>query len=148
SSRTHRDELHAGLAPYSDTCWPLANELSMTAGIRKLTALALITPALWRRVADGEVVWGSAERLARLWHVIRDAAPIPLEDSAHEGLYTLMDAWSVDTTAPDVDPLAIAERAAHAWGRGLPMLKGLTAEELSPVYADAIRTRDSSFSAA
>ncbi len=137
SGRSHRQEMLEGLAPYSDTCWPLANELSMCSGARKLTGLAIVLPTVWRRVLDGEVVWGSEPRLRRLWDVVRDAAPESLDPDCSVGIDQLMTSWSIDrrVECPDLDE--VAHRAARAWGQGLPMLRGLTTERLRSIYGDA-----------
>lgn len=137
SGRTHRDEMHEGLTPFSDKCWPLANELSMAAGCRKLTALAVVAPVLWRRVTAGGTCWGSATRLARIWLAVRSVVPELDEDPA-QGFVGLMDDWGIGRTItrPDADDLA--RDTAKAWALGLPMLNGVTQEELRSVFDEAL----------
>lgn len=137
SSRSQDDDLHEGLAPFSDKCWPLANELSSATGVRKLTAMAALTPELWRRVLDGKACWGSAERLVHLWVTVRDSVPGLLADPA-AAMEHLMDDWQVDRRVPRPDVDVLAGSTARAWAHGLPMLRGVTHEELRSVYDGAL----------
>jgi hypothetical protein len=129
--------MHEGLAPFSDKCWPLANELSMAAGCRKLTALAVVAPVLWRRVSAGGACWGSATRLARIWSAVRSVRPELDEDPA-VGFVGLLDAWGIDRTISRPDADILAQDTAKAWALGLPMLHGVTPEELRSVFDEAL----------
>jgi hypothetical protein len=67
------------------------------------------------------------------------AEAVPGPDPA-SGLSALISQWDIDTRtdAPATSADALAGRAAQAWGRGLPMLKGLAMQEISAIYADTL----------
>lgn len=142
SGRTHGADLVEDRALYIDKCWPLANELSTGLGIRKVQAIAIVLPALWRAIEAGTTAAGSARRLARLWDVVRAAAPVDLPTDAGTGLDRLVADWRIATTGlrPDeelVDRLAAG--AVRAWGAGLPMLRGLDHAGVAALYRDGLR---------
>lgn len=145
SNRTHQDTMLAGLVPFADKSWPLANELSTRGGIRKLTALALVVPSLWRRIAVDGGAWGSPARLQRWWEVVGHHAPEPLPTVPADGLEALMDLWGIRRPTVPLDPTVVASATAEAWGRGLPMLRGLTEADLCWIYEDALRGRAHGF---
>lgn len=141
SGNSHSVDLIADRDPCCDVCWPLANEISMLTGLRKLTALAAITPVVWRRVLDGDGRLGSARRLRRVWSaVVSGASAAPSVAPPDVGLTALLERWGIEPMVRgDVPtPEAAARRAAKAWGNGLPMLRGLSVEEITAVYADAL----------
>jgi NADP-dependent alcohol dehydrogenase len=149
SGASHAQEVVADRDQYSDIPWPLANELSMAAGTRKLTALAAVTPQVWRRITAGDERLGSARRLARLWALLRRSTRADLGPEPAAGLAALVDHWRIDREvgASFVDAGPLARDAAHAWGRGLPMLKGLSVEEVRAIYAEALTLRTDDLSA-
>ncbi|WP_213456295.1 daptide-type RiPP biosynthesis dehydogenase [Rhizomonospora bruguierae] len=147
SAESHSDAVLAGRDPFCDITWPLANELSMAAGSRKLTALAAITPPVWRRISAGDRRLGCARRLAGLWAVLRAASAGAVADDPASGLRALMDRWRISRALPaspnrTVDPgdtaTRLADSAVHAWGAGLPMLRGLSVTETSELYSEAL----------
>jgi Iron-containing alcohol dehydrogenase len=145
SGASHTDDVVGGRDQYRDVSWPLANELSTATGTRKLPALAVVAPAVWRRVSAGDERLGSAPRLARLWDLMRDAARREVGVVPADGLAALVDHWGIERGSgwSRADPDALADAAAHAWGRGLPMLRGLSVAEVASLYTDAItRTAD------
>jgi len=145
SGASHSEAVLTGRDRYCDISWPLAHELSSATGNRKLTALAALTPAVWQRISAGDQRLGSARRLDRLWVTIRLAARADLGPVPTDGLIALTAHWGIDTlmetSATSAD--ALAGRADQTWGRGLPMLKGLTRPEISAIYADALRPHTS-----
>lgn len=139
SGATHDQDLIGRRDQYCDVSWPLANELSMAVGGRKLLALAAVAPAVWRRVAAGDARLGSARRLDQLWQLLRRTSRRELNPAPAEGLAELVRHWGIagPVGAPrDADSLARA--AAQAWGRGLPMLKGLSVPEITSLYVEAL----------
>lgn len=141
SGRTHHDDVIDGLDPFSDKCWPLANELSSAAGVRKLTAMALLLPELWRRILTGADSWGSPERLARLWSIVSREVPA-LNPSPLPGLTDLMDDWSIARRVPPPDVWTLARSTGVAWAHGLPMLHAVSQDELHSVYASSLLSPD------
>lgn len=144
SGASHTDEVVTGRDAYCDIAWPLANELSMATDSRKLTALAVVTPVVWRRMSAGDEQFGSARRLGRLWDLLRDAARAGLGPVPAAGLGTLIDHWGIDRglDAARADADALAGHAVQAWGRGLPMLRRLSVAEIASVYTDALAATD------
>lgn len=140
SNLSHSSLLQAGLESFSDRTWPLANELSTAARVRKLTALALVAPAVWRRTEQAGSAWGAAHRLERVWAVIRSSATTEMPPEAPRGLVQLMDLWQVDRSIGPVDWDDIAHATARAWSHGLPMLRGISEDELRVTYALAADT--------
>jgi alcohol dehydrogenase YqhD (iron-dependent ADH family) len=153
SGRTHDEALVAGRPRWLDVSWPLANELSTVLGLRKVEALASLLGPLWSRVLRGDAVGrriGDADRLRRLWRVVHTQAPAGLPDDPVTGLATLLADWGIDAAAaaraagavthPGGPAVAdhVSERAARAWGDGLPMLRGLDRTALGEVCAEAL----------
>jgi NADP-dependent alcohol dehydrogenase len=120
----------AGRDPFAARGWYIANELAWVTGVRKMTAVAAILPALWQAIVDGDQRLGTADRLRRLWR--RVAANRPLSTDPVAGLTALLDSWRIDRRIyATPDQLAeAARRAVHCWGAGLPMLAGLRAADV------------------
>lgn len=147
SGESHSDAVLAGREPFCDATWPLANELSMAMGSRKLTALAAVTPPVWQRISAGDRRLGCARRLTALWTVLRAASAEAVPADPASGLRALMDRWRINRVLPPdpdraMDPgdlaARLAEGASHAWGAGLPMLRGLSVTETSELYSEAL----------
>ncbi|WP_433438834.1 daptide-type RiPP biosynthesis dehydogenase [Nonomuraea sp. CA-141351] len=140
SGLTHNEILHVGRPAYANKGWMIANELSTGLGTRKMSAIAVVMPELWRRIAGGDDRLGSARRLARLWTRLRAAAPAELPAHPWQGIITVIDAWGVnrslraDTATLD----AIAGRTVRAWGTGLPMLGALTRDDINDFLTCAV----------
>jgi len=143
SGLSHAGWLHRGRDPYSVKGWLIANELSSALGIRKMTAVATLLPALWAAVAGGESRLGSARRLARIWARLRAAGPpelaaLPVDPGP--GVAALIDHWLIGResgAAPElIDQVAL--RVVRAWGSGLPMLGGLAAADVGRLLAAAL----------
>ncbi|MEQ4724130.1 daptide-type RiPP biosynthesis dehydogenase [Nonomuraea sp. B19D2] len=141
SGLTHSETLHVGRPVFVNKGWMIANELSTGLGTRKMSAIAVVMPELWRRIAAGDDRLGSARRLARLWAGLRAAAPAGLPASPGEGIAALIDGWGVDRSlSADADTVdAIAGRTVRAWGMGLPMLGALTRDDISDFLTCAVR---------
>jgi hypothetical protein len=143
SGLTHGALLHRGRDPFAVRGWPVANELSVVAGVRKMTAVAAVLPPLWRAITDGAIGWGSADRLRRIW--IRIAATdsgLPPDPS--DGLATLLSSWRIRRHV-DLSPAQVqecAERVVHGWGGGLPMLGRLGRRDVAAVLRRALTTAD------
>ncbi|WP_030662750.1 daptide-type RiPP biosynthesis dehydogenase, partial [Streptomyces rimosus] len=142
SGHTHAEWLHFGRDAYAVKGWLIANELSTTAGVRKMTAVAALLPHLWRSIAEGDARWGSARRLHRLWGRLRGIGPRPLPADPALGIAALLESWRIERRiglgAEHLD--ALARRTVHAWGAGLPMLGGLTEDEVRGLLARASGT--------
>ncbi len=130
--------------PYAVKGWLLANELSATLGIRKMTAVAALFPHLWRAVSDGDARLGSAERLTRIWSRLRTCGQRAMPQEPATGIAALIDEWRVDrrivATPEQLD--SVARRTTRAWGAGLPMLGGLTTGDIRELLARATDTRE------
>ncbi|GAA3800608.1 hypothetical protein GCM10022403_038620 [Streptomyces coacervatus] len=140
SGLSHSAWLHHGRDPYAVKGWLIANELSWSLGVRKMTAVAALLPPLWQAIAEGESRLGSAERLRRIWARLRTAGPTPLPGDPAEGVRALVSAWRIEhrLTADAARLDDVAERTVRAWGAGLPMLGGLTAMDVRRLLADAV----------
>ncbi|MFI7638094.1 daptide-type RiPP biosynthesis dehydogenase [Nonomuraea sp. NPDC049400] len=140
SGLAHNEFMHFGRPSFVNKGWLIANELSTGLGARKMAAVALVMPELWRRVAKGDGRLGSARRLGRLWTRIRAAAPAGLPADPGQGIAALIDAWGVDRSlradraALDV----IAGRIVRSWGTGLPMLGALTRDDIDDFLTRAV----------
>lgn len=155
SGRTHDDALVAGRPRWLDVSWPLANELSTALGLRKVEAFASLLGPLWSRTLSRDAVGrriGDADRLRRLWQLVRAQAPAELPGDPVAGLARLMADWGIDAGAAaradrwSGDPLSeraerIADRATRAWGNGLPMLRGLDRAALAQLCEAALSPR-------
>ncbi|GAA2250691.1 MULTISPECIES: daptide-type RiPP biosynthesis dehydogenase [Kitasatospora] len=142
SALTQCDWLQLDREPFALRGWYIANELSTSLGVRKMTAVAALLPSLFRRIAAGDRRLGSAERLERLWRGLRPAAPRPLPADPSAGIAALLEHWGVERrlTAHPADLGAIAQRTVRAWGAGLPALGELTLGDVRAVLGDAVAT--------
>ncbi|MFI6095673.1 daptide-type RiPP biosynthesis dehydogenase [Lentzea sp. NPDC051213] len=130
SAATHTGWALVGRSTYGAKHWYLANELSTVAGVRKMVATAHVLPAVWTRIMAGDHRFGSRERLAVAWSWIADSAPV-------SGLHALLRRWDLEhellTTSGQ--RAEAAQRAERSWGGRLPMLAGLSADDVEEVYA-------------
>ncbi|MFC5827806.1 daptide-type RiPP biosynthesis dehydogenase [Nonomuraea insulae] len=142
SGLTHQEWIHLGRAAFANKGWLIANEVSVALGVRKMRAVAALLPPLWEAIAGGEERLGSARKLARLWSVLRAVDPDGLPGDPAGGMAALIDSWLVERRlSAGEDTLdAIASRIVRAWGAGLPMLGGLTKDEVRRLLAQVVRT--------
>ncbi|MET7337418.1 daptide-type RiPP biosynthesis dehydogenase [Nonomuraea sp. NPDC005650] len=142
SGLTHQEWVHLGRTAWGNKGWLIANEVSVALGVRKMRAIAAVLPPLWRAIAGGDERLGSARRLARLWSSIRAVDPAGLPGDPAGGVAALIDSWRVERrlTADDGALDAIAGRIVRAWGAGLPMLGGLTKNEVRELLTAVLRT--------
>lgn len=140
SAYTHAGWALAGRAPFGWKLWYLANELSAAYGIRKMEAIACLLPHYWRRIAAGDVRFGSRPRLLAAWDAISGALAGPVSRHPAEGVRELLARWAVGAApASDDDAVdALAARAHRAWGGGLPMLAPLRRADVRELYRDAL----------
>ncbi|MGJ0119675.1 daptide-type RiPP biosynthesis dehydogenase [Williamsia sp. MIQD14] len=125
--------------PFANKGWYLSNELSTMFSARKIAAFAAVIPPWWRRVADGDRRWGSAQRLARLWAEIGSVRAVDADPV--QGFRALVDDWGI-TTMPPIsgdDASRAARQCLDAWGRGLPALGTLDHSDIEGVMADLRR---------
>lgn len=130
--------INTGRSPYAVKTWAVANELSTALGLAKMRAIAAVWPVVWQRALDGDLRFGSAARVHRLWTRLRRQHPWLAPDPA-DGLLRLMHRWQVDRTvrlAPDLRR-EIALRSVRAWGAGLPTLNGLSADDVAALLTEA-----------
>ena len=127
SAESHTWHFHDGRDPYAVKGWLIANELSTVLGLRKMTAVAALLPALWQAIDQGEERLGSRRRLRRRWAVLRTGRGRSLPAGPAAGVAALVDSWGIGRrVVADTDTTeAIAHRTVRAWGAGLPMLGGL-----------------------
>lgn len=138
SGESQIGRINLGRSPYSVKGWPIANELSTTLGLAKMRAVAAVWPVLWQRVRGGDDRLGDSGRIDRLWTVLRRQAP-RLDPEPALGLRGLMDDWGIDrevrATSAQID--STVTRTMRAWGAGLPMLGGLSADDLRSLLTEA-----------
>ncbi|WP_051865955.1 daptide-type RiPP biosynthesis dehydogenase [Streptomyces griseus] len=141
SGVSHSQWFNLGRDPCACKGWYLANELSTGLGLRKMTAAAAVLPPLWQRVVEGDVRWGSAPRLRRLWEAVAQVHRPALPTDPVEGVVGLLDAWGIerdiDATTERTD--RIARSTMRAWGDGLPTLGALALADVRRVMAEAVR---------
>ncbi|MBW1596581.1 daptide-type RiPP biosynthesis dehydogenase [Streptomyces sp. JJ38] len=141
SGLTHGPWAAVGRERYGAKGWFLANELSWTLGVRKMTAVAALLPPLWRAVTeDPGAAWGSARRLARVWETVRAAGSPRWPADPADGVAALIDAWGIGRRLT-ADPARIDDvvrRTQRAWGAGLPMLRGVPAGSVRRVLSAAV----------
>jgi NADP-dependent alcohol dehydrogenase len=96
---------------------------------------------LWRRIAEGDVRWGSAPRLRRLWQAVTSVHLPALPADPVEGIESLLDTWlierGIDASAERTE--LIARSTLRAWGDGLPTLGALTLADIRRVMDQAVR---------
>lgn len=138
SAESQLGHINVGRNPYAVKCWAIANELSTVLGVAKMRAVCALWPAVWRRALDGDVRFGSADRIDRLWRRLRHQVPW-LAPEPEDGLRRLMQRWRTDRTLPLTPPLRreIALRSVRAWGAGLPTLAKLSADDITALLAEA-----------
>lgn len=149
SAATQRTWALAGRQTYAAKHWYLANELSWVTGARKIPATAAVLPTLWGRIADGDVSWGSRERLAEAWGWVREALP-DLPEAAGDGIRALLGRWGVmPMPAPTSDDLDdTVERILMSWAAPYPALgriersalRGILTESFASTRAPSIRS--------
>jgi NADP-dependent alcohol dehydrogenase len=141
SGVSHGPWFNQGRDPCACKGWYLANELSTGLGLRKMTAAAAVLPPLWRRIAEGDVRWGSAPRLRRLWQAVTSVHLPALPADPVEGIESLLDTWlierGIDASAERTE--LIARSTLRAWGDGLPTLGALTLADIRRVMDQAVR---------
>lgn len=140
SAFAHDARLSRPASPWGSRLWPIANELSRAAGVRKMTASAALWPLVWRSVVTGDERFGSASRLYRLWGVVRSAYPGPLKADPADGLADLIARWHIRSVVP-FDPHSagrIARDVVRAWGAGLPALGGLGGADVLALLSAAV----------
>lgn len=145
SSHSHSGWVHLGRTFQSSPLWFVATELSQVLSVSKATATALLLPSWASAVSQGNTNWGSATRLRELstrvlihrdsfaehgenWLKSIVCALLP----AHE-CYAQIDLSKVDDVAREV-----SNHCIRRWGGGLPMLIGLTAQDVEVLVADAL----------
>ncbi|MEU7162665.1 daptide-type RiPP biosynthesis dehydogenase [Streptomyces chrestomyceticus] len=140
SGFSHNAWLHHGREPYAVKGWLLANELSWTLRVRKMTAVAALLPPLWQAIADGESRLGSAARLRQMWERLRMVGPQRLPADPGAGVRALVDAWRIERrlTADTALLDTVAQRTVRAWGAGLPMLGGQGAGDVRRLLSNAV----------
>ncbi|MEW1660647.1 daptide-type RiPP biosynthesis dehydogenase [Streptomyces sp. NPDC093707] len=140
SAATHTGWSLVGRPPFAARHWYLANELSTVLGVRKMTATAAVVPAVWERICAGDDRLGNAERQRVAWSWVRAAAP-RLPDEPVLGIRALLRNWAVGAplSATDAELDLAAQRAHTSWGGRLPMLAGLSFEEIRSLYTQAVR---------
>ncbi|MGH3765863.1 MAG: daptide-type RiPP biosynthesis dehydogenase [Pseudonocardiaceae bacterium] len=134
SAATHTGWALVGRETFAAKHWYLANELSTVLGLRKMVVTAALLPAVWTRIASGDVRYGDKAQLAMAWSWIDDSEPVT-------GLRALLRRWDLDheVAAPAAAIRTAAHRAVLSWGGRLPMLSGLTTAEIEDLYTDALR---------
>ena len=134
SAATHTGWSLSGRYPFSAKHWYLANELSTVLGLRKMTATAMLLPAVWSRIEAGDRRYGDPAQLAMAWRWVDDSAPVA-------GLRALLRRWQIGggPRPSSADLGEAARRAVTSWGGRLPMLAGLPAAEIEALYAEAAR---------
>lgn len=149
SGRTHRADLAAGRENYVDKSWPLGHELSAALGLRKVQAMSSLLVPLWRRIEGGHDGFGSGPRLARFWSRTALAVRASLPRLPSAGLQLLMTDWDIDAEGParavalsgssvPAEAHRLADRTWQSWGHRLPMLRGLSVDEVRGLYADCL----------
>ncbi|GAB3169560.1 daptide-type RiPP biosynthesis dehydogenase [Streptomyces incanus] len=138
SAESQLGQINVGRDPYAVKCWAIANELSTFLGVAKMRAVCALWPAVWRRALDGDLRFGSADRIHRLWQRLRHQVPW-LAPEPEDGLRQLMLRWQTDHTLRLSPRLRrdIALRSVRAWGAGLPTLAKLSADDITALLAEA-----------
>lgn len=142
SGRSHDPAVTGGWQPFAYKAWFLATEISYAAGARKVPALAAVLPAVWRRIDAGDVAFGDAGRLRRIWRRVAATDPT-LPDEPAIGVAHLARQWGVDPRGAGLDrlcadPAEVARRTLRRWGAGLPMLAGVRAEPLRDLLGECV----------
>jgi len=123
-----------GRETYGAKVWFLANELATQASVRKVVATACVLPAVWRRILAGDARFGDAQRLVKMWRrLVGDHDPV-------RGIELLLRRWGIDSAVAldNADVEAVVDRLMRLWGGALPMLSGLTRDELRALIIESV----------
>lgn len=133
SAHSHAGFANVGRASFSSPLWFVATELAHVLGASKVAATALILPAWARAVQQGDRVWGDAGRLGALSAAVGATDPVLLTDH----LCALVDVPPLRADADEVVDL-VAFRSMRRWGGGLPILAGITAQDVAGLVGSAL----------
>ncbi|MGB4136655.1 MAG: daptide-type RiPP biosynthesis dehydogenase [Microbacterium sp.] len=130
SAATQRTAALRGRDPYSARHWYVANELSYHHGVRKMVATAAIISSLWARVEAGDQRWGDASSLRCFWGAVAMNAGLP--ETPSEGIAVLISRWEIDRALPPSIQVRneVARAVERSWGSRLPMLRGITTDDV------------------
>ena len=123
---THTGWSLIGRNPYGARHWYVANELAYLTGARKMTATASLMAPVWQEVMNGNVAWGDADRLNKLWCEATTGLP-QLDPDPSRGIAQLIQEWAIPrlTGCSEETVQHVAAASLRNWGGALPMLKGL-----------------------
>ncbi|MDI2034731.1 daptide-type RiPP biosynthesis dehydogenase [Paenarthrobacter nitroguajacolicus] len=140
SMETHTGWSLIGRNPYGAKHWYVANELAYLTGARKMTATASLIAPVWQEVGNGNVTWGDASRLDKLWFEATLGLPHLYPDPAR-GVAQLIDEWGIPrlTGCTEETVRDVAAASLRNWGGVLPMLKGLSLGDVMHVLSCATR---------
>lgn len=135
STSSQGPQLHSGRPSSAFRAWFVTTELSWMAGIDKVSALATIAPAWWRKCESGPGAWGSPDALDRIWKAIREESIAPLASTPSEGLQQLLEAWELAPQSHrSLDMDELAARTVSRWGH--TGLLGLGRDEVALLLRD------------
>lgn len=117
--------------------WYVANELSFARGVSKMAATAAVVPAVWDRIEAGDARWGDRMNLRSYWAPLAAVADLP--ETPARGIRSLIERWGLEPPpAPDAATRgSLAETVAREWGVRVPLLRGISANDVNRVLDDA-----------
>ncbi|MCG8654524.1 iron-containing alcohol dehydrogenase [Yimella sp. NH-Cas1] len=141
TQRSRRAELST---PFAVKSWFVANNVSHQLGIRKMQALASLTPTYWGFLARSE----SSDRLQHVWEALTPHLPGDPSTDPSTGLEQLLDTLGIAAMGPmsDDDIESIVRSCVRMWGGGLPMLSGWSADDIRTLLR-GVRTADTTAAA-
>jgi len=118
--------------------WVISNEIIAVSGRRKMAVSLPLWTTLWQRMLDGDERIGSANRCRQIWEAVRDVDPM-LPVCPVEGLAALQDRLELtyDTALSEQELTVALTRMQKHWGAGLPLLRGLTKDELRAIVVES-----------
>ena len=141
---THMALLSFRRSRYSGKAWYVATEISSVIGARRTQAIAPLLPAVFEQMMRGREAWGSSRGLRQFWSRVCAATSASVSDAPSQGFAQLMEQWCVEIP-PLMSPeegARVVHRSMRRWGAGLPMLYGLTSDDLFAAVALVSRTED------
>jgi len=140
SMETHTGWSLIGRNPYGARHWYVANELAYLTGTRKMTATASLIASVWEEIGNGNVAWGDASTLNKLWFEATLGLP-HLHPDPSQGVAQLIEEWGIPrlTGCSEETVRDAAAASLRNWGGVLPMLKGLSLGDVLHVLRRATR---------
>jgi len=144
SAQSHSGWGYVGRGSFSSPVWFVATELSRALGIPKFEALAILLPTWEAAVVEGPTGWGSPARLDALGASVGAVHEAEPPERGWVGRFVRsLDSHGTSNGCADAPRDAarareVADACMRRWGGGLPILSGLTANDVELLVSSAL----------